>query len=274
VNEQELARALSELGLTASQSRVYLALLSLGEERATRIAAHAGVSRTKIYELLQSLESYGFCRSEGHHGMVYRPVAPQVAIPQWLDGRERRRRLEAARDQELAAALVRELPAPPPFADGEDGAFEAVVGRTRTSAVLPRLGRRARRSLDVMQMPPFVQPRSAWNVVEAEAVGRGVRVRILNNAEGLKEVARVKEALRVGAEVRAAAAVPIKMIIRDGEEAAIGLSDAAPGSAGVTSVIFRHADLVGGLQRLFEEEWERAREVTVDERGELAVASA
>ncbi len=263
-DDDELVAQLVELGLTSAQGRVYAALLAVPGDRAPSIAARAGVSRTKIYEVLQALESSGFTTSSGDRKAVHRAIAPDVALPQWLESRERRRRLQRDEDERLAHTLVRALPRPVEDDEREDGEFETIVGERRTSAVFPQLGRRTAAALDVMQTPPFVQPRRQWNIVEAEALRRGVRVRVITSREGLGERARVAEAVRIGVELRVLERVPVKMILRDGEEAAIALRDPTPGHRRVTTWIVRQLDVVGALQTVFEREWERAAPVAAD----------
>jgi HTH-type transcriptional regulator, sugar sensing transcriptional regulator len=265
--DDPLVGQLVDLGLTLAQSRVYLTLLAASPEKASNVALRAGVSRTTIYEILQSLESFGFALSEGGGRAVYRAVDPAIAIPQWLQTRDRRRLLEREHDDALGKRLVETLPFTETDEPQEeaDQPFEPIIGEERSSAVLPRLARRAHHSLDIMQMPPFVQPRKEWNVAEAEALARGVRVRILNDAAALDERPRVKEALVLGAEVRVEESHPLKVILRDGEEAAIALRHAPRRRSDISTLLIRQPDLVRTLAEIFERQWSAARAVTVDE---------
>lgn len=266
---------LVELGLTTAQSRAYMALLHTSPDRAGNVAARSGVSRTKVYEVLQTLESLGFVTSESEQRAVYGAVEPTVAIPQWLRTRERRRSLEGERDESLGERLMRSLPTPESHEESDSQSpFEPVIGNARSSAILPRLARDARRSLDIMQMPPFMQPRKEWNIAEAQALARGVQVRILNNVAGLKEEARVKEALRLGAEVRAEPEHPMKLVVRDETEAAIAVRHSPRRRRDVTSLIVRQPDLVRTLTELFRRQWESAAEVVLGEDGTVRVENS
>jgi HTH-type transcriptional regulator, sugar sensing transcriptional regulator len=265
--DDPLVGQLVELGLTLAQSRVYLTLLAASPEKASNVALRAGVSRTTIYEILQNLESFGFAVSEGIGRAIYRAVDPAIAIPQWLQTRDRRRLLERENDEALGNRLVETLP----FTESEEAPeeaeqpFEPVIGEERSSAVLPQLARRAKHSLDIMQMPPFVQPRKEWNVAEAEALTRGVRVRILNDDAALDERPRVKEALVLGAEVRVEPRHPLKVILRDGEEAAIALRHAPRRRSDISTLLIRQPDLVRTLAEIFERQWSAARPVAAEE---------
>jgi sugar-specific transcriptional regulator TrmB len=263
--DEGIVLQLVELGLTLAQSRAYLALLAHSPEKAANVALRAGVSRTKIYEVLHALESIGFVASESDRRAIYQAVDPAIAIPQWIQTRERKRRLEREHEGRLGERLVEALPRPDATTDAEDAGepFEPIIGQTNSSAVLPRLTRRAHSRLDLMQMPPFVQPRKEWNVAEAEALARGVRVRILNDPAALREELRVREALSLGAEMRVEAAHPLKIIIRDGEEAAIALRHAPRRKSDITTLIVRQPDLVKALTEVFDRQWQAATPVTL-----------
>jgi sugar-specific transcriptional regulator TrmB len=266
---------LVDLGLTTAQSRAYVTLLEASTEKAAEVAAQAGLSRTKVYEVLQTLEAFGFVTSESEQRAIYRAVDPAIAIPQWIESRERRRRLDRERDDALGGKLIDLLPrVEASGADEETEPFEPVIGNARSSAVLPRLAREAQTSLDIMQMPPFIQPRTEWNMAEGQALARGIRVRILNSAAGLREESRLKEILNLGAEVRVEPEHPLKVIIRDEVEAAVAVRHSPRRRRDVTTLIVRQPDIVRALMEVFQRQWEGASAVSLDEGGEVRVEPA
>lgn len=58
-------KQLIELGFTAKEARVYLALLELGPSTATEIARKAKINRTTSYDILESLSGDGLVYSTG-----------------------------------------------------------------------------------------------------------------------------------------------------------------------------------------------------------------
>lgn len=54
------SKILEEIGLTAGEARVYLALLELGVSKSGKLSAKAGVSSSKVYKILDRLERKGF----------------------------------------------------------------------------------------------------------------------------------------------------------------------------------------------------------------------
>lgn len=59
----DLINILRELGLSKKEAEVYLVLLKLGKEGATRISSVSGVNRVTVYGLLNSLKQKGFVTS-------------------------------------------------------------------------------------------------------------------------------------------------------------------------------------------------------------------
>jgi len=57
--DQKVVESLSSLGLKDQESKVYLALLKLGQARVGQIADESGVQRTFIYDILDDLQETG-----------------------------------------------------------------------------------------------------------------------------------------------------------------------------------------------------------------------
>jgi len=260
VETDELTRLLVGLGLTQNESRVYLAVLGASEVTAAEAAARAGVPRPKVYEALGSLESRGFCRSLGGRVQRYAAVDPDTALRSWLRHRDHERAALAERDQAHVETLTRLLPrpAPPPTVDVPDF-IEAVSGRLPTTEVLEAVVSRAQTRLVEMMQPPYLQPRSRWNVEEVKAVERGVDVRVIYTADALDDPRRYVGLKEAGASVRVTDKLPMKLLIRDDEEALISLRDTSTGAQSVTTARVRHPDLITPLETVFEKEWRRAR---------------
>jgi sugar-specific transcriptional regulator TrmB len=259
--EGSFVASLGELGLTPNQSRAYVALLRHESATATEIALAASVPRPKIYDVLQSLERYGLCASGGGRVSSWTAVPPDIALPDLVRRREQERRLQADRDQELAKLLAESLPkrvhaAPAP----EAPIIEAVIGRPRIAEAFETLVTTTQRALDIVQAMPIVQHPDRWNVLEAEAIQRGVEVRVLFTPEAAKTPERWRSLLVAGGEGRLSNNLALKLAIRDGEEALVALRDPSYRSHdddGMTSIRIVQPDLVAPLQTLFRREWRR-----------------
>jgi sugar-specific transcriptional regulator TrmB len=261
-DDAEATRLLTELGLTVNEARVYLALLRFESPTAAEAATAAGVPRPKVYEALQALEGRGFSKSIGGRVRQYIPVEPDTALRGWLSHREHERAEMNERDQIRVERLGRLLPAPASEAGAQVADFiGAISGQVPTTKALDDLVSRATQTLAIMLQPPFVQPRPRWNVMEVEALERGVQVRAIYTPEALEDARRFEDILHHGGQVRMLGQLPMKLMVRDHEEALISLRDAGTGAQSVTTVAVRHPDLVAPLGTLFEQQWRKARAV-------------
>lgn len=256
----EATRLLTELGLTINEARVYLALLRSECPTAAEAATAAGVPRPKVYEALQALEGRGFSKSIGGRVRRFVPVDPESALRGWLSHREHERAEMSERDQIRVETLGRLLPAPATDAGRQVADFiEAISGQVPTTEALDDLVSRATQTLNIMLQPPFVQPRPRWNVMEVEALERDVQVRAIYTPQALEDARRFEDILRHGGQARMLAQLPMKLMVRDHEEALISLREAGTGAQSVTTVAVRHPDLVAPLITLFEQQWKKAR---------------
>lgn len=85
-------KTLERIGLTHGEIRAYLALLRLGSSAAGAIARQAGVSRSKIYMILEKLEAKGMASHLDKRGIRYFQAVEPGKIKDYL--KERREELE------------------------------------------------------------------------------------------------------------------------------------------------------------------------------------
>jgi sugar-specific transcriptional regulator TrmB len=77
---------LMRLGLHQNEAKVYRALVLLGQSWASKIAEVASVPRSKVYEVLYSLEAKGVVRRlPGTEPAEFKPYDPKDAIPYLLE---------------------------------------------------------------------------------------------------------------------------------------------------------------------------------------------
>ncbi len=72
--------ALRQAGLTDYQARAYIALLSLGDAEASEVAEASDVPRTRVYDVLDDLETHGWITSEPGRPRTYRPLDPRASL--------------------------------------------------------------------------------------------------------------------------------------------------------------------------------------------------
>src|SRR5688572_593777 len=82
--KETLAEELTQLGLTATEAQVYLALVQNGPMGASAIAAATGLARTAVYPTLGALVDKGLAEAGEGYGSRFSPVPADKALPQLL----------------------------------------------------------------------------------------------------------------------------------------------------------------------------------------------
>jgi sugar-specific transcriptional regulator TrmB len=256
----ELVEALGELGLSRTESRLYVALAEVGRATAAELARRAQVPRPKAYEALRSLEGRGLVLSVLGRVNRYVPIPAEEALPHLLEQLDDRRQAAARREQEMARRLAELLPQPPePVAQPPSGDYmEAITGRARLTETLERMMAEATGEVLLVNRPPFLVPRPRWNVAEIAALRRGTAVRAIYTPEGLRDHDRWQPLVAAGGQLRVLQEVRMKLLICGDDKALISLRDAATGEQSSLSTVVRHPDLVEPLRLLFERHWSEA----------------
>ncbi len=79
--KNKLLKVLNELGLSEKEAKVYLALLSLGEVTVLSISKEAGIKRTTVYSVLDSLKQKGLVEVVVRgFKTFYRAVSPENLV--------------------------------------------------------------------------------------------------------------------------------------------------------------------------------------------------
>ncbi len=80
LEEDQIIRAMKELGFTVSDARVYLALLGTHPATGYELAASSGVPRSAIYNVLRRLDKLGLVNSINEKPARYVPLSPQNLV--------------------------------------------------------------------------------------------------------------------------------------------------------------------------------------------------
>ncbi|OGY74541.1 MAG: hypothetical protein A2445_02525 [Candidatus Jacksonbacteria bacterium RIFOXYC2_FULL_44_29] len=85
----ESIKTLAEFGLTPNQTKVYLALLELGEARVQDIAKRAQVLRTTTYEVLEQLKQIGIISQYNRQNIRIYFAEPPSSLEQILETKKK-----------------------------------------------------------------------------------------------------------------------------------------------------------------------------------------
>ena len=153
--------------------------------------------------------------------------------------------------------------APLGLGPAEEQVYRLLV--TRRAARLPELASASGLTLDQTVVP------HRQNTAELAGMARGVRYRALLDRRALTAPnmsADVQDSLARGQEIRVVDAVPVKMMIVDGETALLPLHNDQPEHP--ASILVHRSGLLAILIAFFEAEWSRAYPLRTDPAGNVA----
>lgn len=143
-----IERVLRNIGLTEYETKVYTALLNIGESTTGKILAEAGMHSGKIYEILESLKKKGLVSEVTKNKVKYFSPADPSRVKDYLD--EKKRNLEHQQDEfsHIMPILMKKIsqvksPVNIEVFTGFNGlktAFEKEVKRYKKTSVLRVLG--------------------------------------------------------------------------------------------------------------------------------------
>lgn len=101
-----IEQALRRIGLTEGEAKVYMALLELGSCTTGKITKSAGVSGSKVYEVLDRLTGKGLASFSVKNGVKHFEPTPPERILDYLDERKREIEQEKAGIEKILPALI------------------------------------------------------------------------------------------------------------------------------------------------------------------------
>jgi HTH-type transcriptional regulator, sugar sensing transcriptional regulator len=117
-----LEKDLIKLGLEEKESRIYLALLELGEANIQQIAKKSGIKRTTVYDILESLKYKGLISSITKHKKSHFSAEDPRTLEEKLD--ERKNTLKRIMPELLSIANALDKKPKIRFFEGTEGIKE------------------------------------------------------------------------------------------------------------------------------------------------------
>lgn len=262
---QRFWRSLQQLGLNAYEARSYLVLLGHSRFKALELAPRAHVPRQKIYEVLDSLVEKGFARVVQDRTKLFSAVEPNLAIPAYLARRRQLAEQELTDKARSATNLMEDLSGL--YSEGKGGRgtldfLRIVAEPAQTASEYQRMLAEVRTEYLEFSRPPYaVDPLDEMLVKQARA--KGVSCRLLIESGTLDEVHRQRlgEYAAAGVEIRQAPSLPLKLALFDDRNGLIALLDPVISKPTWTSLVFDHPGLGEAMKHLFEDRWQRARQL-------------
>jgi sugar-specific transcriptional regulator TrmB len=260
-----LATELIQLGLTATEAQVYLALIRNGPMAASAVAVSTGLARTAVYPTLGALVDKGLADAGEGYGSRFSAVSAERALPHLMDGDK-----EALLQRErVTSEVIERISSLAEAAESAETAPEELIQILRSSRasglLYERLQLEAEESVDLFTKAPLFM--AAGNPAQAKAQRRGVRYRVLyENAvledPGIKPyllqwIARGEEARVFQGDL------PHKLAIFDSQTVLMPLI--RPGEQ-IKTLVIRYPQLAESLRLTFEHLWERSEPIVATAR--------
>ncbi len=253
---------LQAIGLNAYEARSYLVLVGHPRFKALELAARAHVPRQKIYEVLDSLVEKGFARVIQERTKLFSAVAPDQAVPGYLERRARALEMELADQAKAARGMVEELMTA--YAEGQGGRgtldfLRVVSDPGQAAAQFRRMLAEATKAYLEFSRPPYaVDPLDAEQVIQARGRGLTCRMLVEHGTLDAEHERFLADYAAAGVEVRKIEKVPMKMAVMDSRCGLLALLDPVITKPTWTSVVFEHEGMAEAMTSLFENYWNRA----------------
>ncbi|WP_157250239.1 helix-turn-helix domain-containing protein [Nonomuraea typhae] len=250
---------LSAAGLSADEETAYRLLVRTSGAAPAELAEEAGVTEEAAQLVLGSLLAKGLARVVPGEPDRFTAVAPDVA----LAARLHRRQEEVDRARQAVEQLTGEYLA---HARRREAAqlIEVLTSRAALREQLRLMQDNARKEVVSLCRAGHVVMTSQENLEELAALRRGVGFRVLYERALLEEpgmLVNLAEGIELGEEARSLPAIPVRMIIADGELGVLPLVQHTGGLTQLTAALVRPSSLLEALKALFESLWERATPV-------------
>lgn len=106
---EDFAIYLHEMGLAEYEASTYLGLLQSGMSTAKEISDTADIPQSRVYDVLESLESKGFVTIQPGRPKKFAPIEPELAVNQFVQYKRSNLEEEISHSQEIGREFLDEL---------------------------------------------------------------------------------------------------------------------------------------------------------------------
>lgn len=249
--------ALLALGLTHDEARAYVALLTSGRTTARELSASAGITRGRIYQVVDGLVRKGLAIDAATKVASFDPAPPGVAVENLLENR-RRNLIQLEETAEGAVQYLEQLARP---GEGVSGFLEVLRHSSTIADRFREIQEQAQEEILMFSRRPYYTSFGpAGNDAEFDALGRGVRVRCVYEAgllDNPEEKAAIAAYVAAGEEARFVDTLPAKLAIVDSSVTILTIADPRD-AANFTSILLRQPGLSQFAMLAFERIWNDA----------------
>jgi sugar-specific transcriptional regulator TrmB len=251
---------LEEFGLTALQSRVYVALLRLGASRPSRISSQIGIARPEAYRILRELYVKGIVERNAGSPSTYTGIVPERALSILLDRTVNRLRTLELKKRSLANSLKSQSL----LNQHTNTRFSVIAGGTNVIALTNELIKNAKHTYDAIFSKTGlarIQDPSMPDAPVADAIltARKHKVRIRAIAEIDDSNSRAADFLSRYVELRQITGLTLYVDIIDNQQIVFGpamsMDEALDASPREADVWTNDPRFIAGMHALFQTLW-------------------
>lgn len=252
VLNDEAQSLLKRVGLNQYESRIYAALLSSGISTAGELSELAVVPRSRVYDVLLSLEKKGFAIVQVGRPVKYMAVAPDTVISYLKEQCENEYMKKVESYDSIKASLEKELDSFKGSTAASDG-ISVIKGKANVYGHIKQLISESKKKLVKVTNEEGMKnlAKHCGSTLE-EAKGRGVKMKLV-----VKSGSSKKGAGRIAglASVRGNRKVDGRFFIKDSEDVMM-ITDPED-----TGVMVKSPYLASCLENLFDHAWEKGKAI-------------
>lgn len=249
--------ALERFGLTAAQTKVYLAMLRLGPCRPSNLSDSITIARPEAYRVLRELASKGLVTQNLGKPLTFAAVPPATALPMLL--RQMKEKLSELDEEK--SALIESLSASQSSPnETPDQQLSVIVGGYNVNVKLKQMLADAEEEY-LTVVSRFALRRYAIEGMESAVIAarrRGIRIRVITEIDPTN-IERARSLSRQ-LPIHRSQGILFYMGIVDGKEIvlgpAFGIEEIDSWNARRLDICTRNATFVQGMRALFDRFWE------------------
>ncbi|MFJ1764791.1 helix-turn-helix domain-containing protein [Amycolatopsis sp. NPDC088138] len=250
---------LAVLGLSAEEERVYEALVAQPGSTVAALADHLATPAGPLPRILAALAGKHLVTRSGRPSR-YLAAPPDIAVHRLVQLRERE--LSAARAKVLSLSEIHRSA----NRTSPELVIEQLADRETIASAVAQMESEAHHQVRVFDTPPYYQKPGGEGATRntltqiARHQDDGVAHRVIYSQDALNWPRKLEldilPAVRGGEQARTRRSLPLKLIIRDDQDALIPFDLSRTGLQ--VAYLVRRSPLLTALEALFEGEWRQA----------------
>jgi len=274
MENDKLLRELMELGISETESKIYLALLEKRELSALEIHELTNVPRTKVYEITQKMIYRGMCIAKNiGNKKKFQAIEPDRVFKKLINDFQ----YQIDTKKELASKIAKTLE--PIYSKGMRNVdikdyVEVINDMASIHERYVCLVKNTKHELLGFVKSPFATQKKSTKLAEQEntefeILKKGADARVLyeyKTRDIVELYEHMKRCVNEGEKARVMEKLPIKMYIFDRKYVLMALSDNKKNSSNLTMLVIDNPGLAEATAMLFNFLWEQAEDYTYLEK--------